>query len=95
MTFHRGISVLICRCLISLRQVRLRDTEGKPNPLLRFVGNAGAPLRIKLRDPTDDPVEEEESEDEDEVVYVTENPLMAGLLPNNDNERRAIGNAVV
>ena len=62
---------------------------------MRFVGNAGAPLRIKLRDPADDPVEEEESEDEDEVVYVTENPLMAGLLPNNDNERRAIGSAVV
>ena len=63
--------------------------------MLRFVGNAGAPLRIEMRDPEDDSVEGEESENEDEVVYVTENPLMVGLLPDNDDERRAIDNEIV
>ena len=68
---------------MSLRQVNL--VEQDPSRILsisRIVGNAGAPLDIEPEAiPMNDFPDEDGDEDEAEVLWITDDPLTAGLYP--------------
>ncbi|KAJ3551138.1 hypothetical protein NM688_g4900 [Phlebia brevispora] len=79
-----AVSVFLCRFILSLRQVRLSDAQDplaktQNSIVSRVVGNAGAPLDIELSRGL--PVDPVDSDEEEEVIWITDDPLMAGLMP--------------
>ena len=76
---YRCISIIVCRVIMRLRQILISDsmdsTAGSRSWMsAQFIGNAGAPLDLSVR-------QERHYEDEDEevVISVHGNPLIAGL----------------
>ena len=90
---YRGVSVLLCRFLLSLRQVSLSEQGiSSARRVSRIVGNAGAPIRASLTQAVihgSGSAGHDEDEEEDDVVCVTDDPLMAGLGPSNDDVEKS------
>ncbi|KAF7792144.1 hypothetical protein EIP86_003174 [Pleurotus ostreatoroseus] len=77
----RFFSIMTCRAIIQLNQVKLADTSEtgtgtKSYIVARFIGNVGAPLDLSRRDEEDATNEDGSSED---IIYEHADPLIEGL----------------
>ena len=86
-------SIFISHFLLNLRNIYLRPTEGNSQSIgtsayASFVGNLGAPLRV--------PTYDQDLDEDEDVAYVTTDPLLVGLNlakneVDNKNSELAVG----